>query len=58
LACPVIFTHRLVGHVGQIGAVDVDAQTGIMHTNADLAESMLQNAVKLAKELPDQTASD
>jgi len=51
---PVIFTHRLVGQVGQIGTVDV--QTGTINTSANLAEARLQNAVTLAKGLPSQTA--
>jgi hypothetical protein len=52
---PVIFTHHLVGHVGQIGVVDVDAQTGAMNTTQQLAEAMLKNATTLAEGFPTQT---
>ena len=52
---PVVFTHRLVGHVGEIGKVNVDAQTGEMAVSDQLAEAMLKNAVALADTLPKQT---
>jgi hypothetical protein len=46
---PVVWTKLGVGEVGEIGAVNVDAQTGEMAIVANAAEQMLSNAIALTK---------
>lgn len=46
---PVVFTKQGVGIVGEVGAVDVDAQTGEMKVSSAIAEAMLSRAVELAR---------
>ena len=48
---PVIFTHRLIGHVGEVGSVDMDADTGRMATSLALAEQMLSRVAQLAADV-------
>jgi hypothetical protein len=46
---PVVWTKQDIGEVGEVGAVNVDAQTGEMTVGANAAEQMLSNAIALAK---------
>ncbi len=48
---PVIFTHRLVGHVGEVGLVEMDADTGHMVATPEMAEHMLNRVAQLAATL-------
>ncbi|MFN8493365.1 MAG: hypothetical protein U0350_37550 [Caldilineaceae bacterium] len=49
---PVIFTAPHVGHVGIVGNVEVDAQTGLINKDPENVEIMLRAAEKLSKTLP------
>lgn len=49
---PVIFTAIHVGHVGVVGSVDVDAQSGLIDKDPANVEAMLCAAKKLSKTLP------
>ena len=48
---PVIFTRQGFGIVGEIGAVDLDAQNGQMDVNDSMIPIMQSNAKKLAANL-------
>ena len=49
---PVILTATHVGHVGVVGEVDVDVETGAMNDQAACKEAILAQAQKLAAIIP------
>jgi hypothetical protein len=49
---PVIFTAAHIGAVGCVGEVDVDVATGVMNNTPDLKEMILNQARKLAADMP------
>ena len=49
---PVIFTAPHVGHVGVVGSVEVDAQTGLIDKEPTNVTAMLRAAKKMGKTLP------
>lgn len=49
---PVIFTAPHVGHVGVVGNVEVDAQTGLINKDQTNVETLLHATEKLSKTLP------
>lgn len=49
---PAVLTATHVGHVGQVGTVEVDVATEEMLVNDALKESILQKTMELAKTLP------
>jgi hypothetical protein len=48
---PVVFTRQGFGVVGEIGSVDVDAQTGQMSVNEGMVHDMQAKAVQMASNL-------
>ena len=50
---PVVFTRQGFGVVGEIGSVDLDAQTGQMAVNDELVKTMQANAIEMAAKLAD-----
>jgi hypothetical protein len=49
---PAVLTAAHIGHVGEVGTVDVHVATEEMLINDTLKESILQKAMELAKTLP------
>jgi hypothetical protein len=49
---PVLLTSPSVGTVGQMGTVDVDAESGELLISADLRERILDNVKHLARPTP------
>lgn len=52
---PVVLTSSTRGVVGQVGSVDVDAETGELSVDEALKEHMLNNAKALVSSAPDAT---
>jgi hypothetical protein len=52
---PVLLTSPEIGVVGQVGTVDVDAQTGDVLANAELIEDLIKRGRHLARSAPPPT---
>jgi len=52
---PVLLTSPEIGVVGQVGTVDVDAQTGDVLANAELIEDLIKRGRHLARSTPPPT---
>lgn len=50
---PVYLTHGRLGYVGDIGTVDMDAQTGDMAVSDTLIKQMTASALELIKQHPE-----
>jgi hypothetical protein len=46
---PVLLTSSQVGHVGQVGAVDVDTVSGQLFISSDLKKQIIANAKRAAR---------
>lgn len=55
---PVILTFPTHGPVGTVGTIDVDAETGELHTSSQLIEEITRNAETLAARLPPETEAE
>jgi predicted DNA-binding antitoxin AbrB/MazE fold protein len=55
---PVILTFPTDGPVGTVGTIEVDAETGELHTSPQLIEEITRNAETLAGRLPPETETE
>lgn len=55
---PVILTFPTDGPVGTVGTIEVDAETGELHTSPQLIEEITHNAETLAARLLPETETE